>query len=133
MSQDGSPEPLHPRSPDPLAPASGKKSGSDLPARLATAAILVPLVIWVIVLGGLPFLAVVILFILLGQREFYRLIEEKGGHAFVSFGMAAGAALPIVSYLGNEYHATLIMNATLLAVMVGSVGRAEIERIREME
>jgi phosphatidate cytidylyltransferase len=68
----------------------------------------------------------VIVFILLGQREFYRLIEEKGAHAFVPYGMAAGAALPIVAYLGNEYHATLILNATLLAVMVRSVGRAEI-------
>jgi phosphatidate cytidylyltransferase len=125
MSQHVPPEPLHPRSPDPVAPAQEKR-GSDLPARLLTAAILVPLVVYVIVLGGLVYLAVVIAFVLLGQREFYRLIEEKGGHAFVSFGMAAGAALPVVAYLGNEYHVTLVLNATLLAVMVRSVGRAEI-------
>ncbi len=125
MSPDSPPEPLHPRAPNPLAPAP-KKRGSDLPTRLLTAAILVPLVGYVIVLGGLVYLGVVIVFVLLGQREFYRLIEEKGGHAFVSFGMAAGAALPVVAYIGNEYHATLILNATLLAVMVRSVGRAEI-------
>ncbi len=125
MSPDSPPEPLHPHAPDPLAPAP-KKQGSDLPTRLLTAAILVPLVGYVIVLGGLVYLGVVIVFVLLGQREFYRLIEEKGGHAFVSFGMAAGAALPVVAYIGNEYHATLILNATLLAVMVRSVGRAEI-------
>ena len=125
MSPDSPPEPSHPRAPDPLAPAP-KKQGSDLPTRLLTAAILVPLVSYVIVLGGLVYLGVVIVFVLLGQREFYLLIEEKGGHAFVSFGMAAGAALPVVAYIGNEYHATLILNATLLAVMVRSVGRAEI-------
>ncbi|MBW2269593.1 MAG: CDP-archaeol synthase [Deltaproteobacteria bacterium] len=125
MSQDSPPEPLHPRRPDPVAPAP-KKQGSDLPARLLTAAILMPLVLYVTVLGGLAYLGVVIVFVLLGQREFYRLIEDKGGHAFVAFGMAAGAALPVVAYLGNEYHAMLVMNATLLAVMVRSVGRAEI-------
>ncbi len=125
MNQDSPPEPLHPRSPDPVVSAP-KKRGSDLSARLLTAAILVPLVGYVIVLGGLVYLGVVIAFVLLGQREFYRLIEEKGGHPFVPFGMAAGAALPVVAYIGNEYHATLILNATLLAVMVRSVGRAEI-------
>lgn len=85
-----------------------------------------PTVIWVIVQGGLLYLAVVIVFILLGQREFYRLIEDKGAHPLFSFGMAAGAALPIVAWLGNEYQATLIMTATLLAVMVRQVGKAQI-------
>lgn len=125
MSQ-GTPEPVHPRAPDPIAPEPAKKQGSDLPARLLTAGVLVPLVIYVITLGGLVYLGLVIAFVLLGQREFYRLLEEKGAHAFVPYGMAAGAALPVVAYIGNEYHATLILNATLLAVMVRSVGRAEI-------
>jgi phosphatidate cytidylyltransferase len=93
---------------------------------MLTAAILVPAVIYIITLGGLVYLGTVMLFVFLGQREFYRLIEDKGAHPIVSYGLAAGAALPVVAFLGNEYHATLILTATLLAVMVRSVGRAQI-------
>ncbi|MGI9590862.1 MAG: phosphatidate cytidylyltransferase [Myxococcota bacterium] len=93
---------------------------------MLTAAVLVPTVIYVIVLGGLPFLAVVVLFTVLGLREFYGLLEDKGAHPIISYGLAAGAALPVVAYIGTEYHATLILTAAMIAVMVRSVGRAQI-------
>jgi len=93
---------------------------------LLTAAVLVPLVLYAIVLGGLFYLGVVIVIVLLGQRELYRLIEDKGAQPLVSYGLAAGAALPVVAYLGNEYHVTLILVATLLAVMVRQLGKAQI-------
>jgi phosphatidate cytidylyltransferase len=88
--------------------------------------VLIPLVLYAIVLGGLVYLGVVIVIVLLGQRELYRLIEDKGAHPLVSYGMAAGAALPVVAYIGNEYHVTLILTATLLAVMVRQLGKAQI-------
>jgi phosphatidate cytidylyltransferase len=100
--------------------------GGDLPKRLMTAAVLVPTVIYVIARGGLVYLAVVIAFILLGMREFYRLIEEKGAQPLATFGLAAGAALPVVAFLGNEYHVTLILTATLLVVMIRQLGKAQI-------
>ena len=87
---------------------------------------LVPLVLYAIVLGGLVYLGVVIVIVLLGQRELYRLIEDKGAHPLVSYGLAAGGALPVVAYIGNEYHVTLILTATLLAVMVRQLGKAQI-------
>jgi len=117
--------PLHPRPPTPVEPPR-RRQGSDLPARLATAAILVPAVIWLVVVGGLPYLTTVIVFVVLGQREFYRLIEEKGAHPLVSYGLIGGAALPLVAYVGSEYHATVLMTATLLAVMIRQVGKAQI-------
>jgi phosphatidate cytidylyltransferase len=124
----GSPDagPVHPRPPTPVAPRREKEPGSDLPARLLTAAVLVPTVLYVIVQGGLWTLGTVMVVILLGQREFYRLIEDKGAHPLVGFGLAAGAALPVVAYLGNEYHATVLMTATLLAVMIAQLTKAEI-------
>jgi phosphatidate cytidylyltransferase len=121
---EAGPEPIHPRPPSPAPERRGKRS--DLPARLASAAVLVPTVIYVVVLGGLPYLGVVIALILLGQREIYGLIEDKGAHPLVGFGLAAGAALPVVMYLGTEAHATLLMTATLLAVMVLQLGKAQI-------
>lgn len=121
-SADGT---IHPRPATPLAPTP-KKKGSDLSARLLTAAVLIPAAIYVIVAGGLPYLGFITLFILLGMREFYRLIEEKGALPLVSWGLAAGAALPVVAYIGNEYHVTLILTATLLGVMIRQLGKAQI-------
>ncbi len=124
--QAAAPEPLHPRPPTPLPPEPEKKSRSDLPARLVTAAILVPFVIYMIYRGGLWYLGTVIAIILLGKREFYRLIEDKGAQPLVSWGLAAGAALPVVAYLGNEYHATMLMTFALLGVMVAQLRKAQI-------
>jgi len=121
-------EPVHPRPPTAAESSPSKaKPGGDLTARLLTASILIPLCLYAIYLGGLVYLAVVIGFILLGMREFYALIEEKGAHPLVRWGYAAGAALPVVAYVGNEYHATLLMTAVLLGVMVNQLRRPRIE------
>ena len=66
------------------------------------------------------------LIVLLGQREFYRLIEDKGAHPLVGFGLSAGAALTVVQYVGTDYQANLLMTATLLAGMVFQLGKNEI-------
>ena len=98
----------------------------ELQARLLTASILVPGVLYAIYLGGLWVLGMVIVVTLLAQWEFYGLIEDKGVHPLKGFGLAAGAALPVVAYLGNEYHATVLMTMTLLIVMLAQLGRRRI-------
>jgi phosphatidate cytidylyltransferase len=121
-------EPLHPRPPTPAPeprPAE-KPKGGDLPRRLITAAVLVPLVLYIIALGGIPYLVTVIGFIVLGQREFYHLIAQKGAQPLVGTGLAAGAALPVVAYLGSEYHATLVMTAAMLGLMLAQLRKAQI-------
>ncbi|HXV36373.1 MAG TPA: CDP-archaeol synthase, partial [Myxococcota bacterium] len=72
------------------------------------------------------YLAVVVLFVLQGQREFYRLIEDKGAQPLATFGMVAAVALCLVQYIGTEYHANLLMTATLLFVLVAQLGKAQI-------
>lgn len=124
MSEPASTSP-DPGSPPPPKACAGFWRG-DLPARLLTASVLVPGVLYVIYLGGLWVLGAVVVLTLLGQREFYRLIEGKGAHPLIGFGLAAGAALPVVAYLGNEYHATVLMTMTLLAVMLAQLGRKRI-------
>ena len=116
---------IHPRPPTPAPPPKATGS-SNLALRLITAALLVPPVVYTIWVGGLLYLAVIIVIVLLGLREFYGLIEDKGAQPLVGFGYAAGAAIPVVAYVGNEYHATILMTATLLAVMVAQVGKAQI-------
>ncbi len=116
---------VHPKPPTPLPPANPRRV-SNLTLRLITALFVIPPVIYTIMSGGLLYLLVVTGITLLGLREFYGLIEEKGAHPLKGFGLAAGAALPIVAWFGNEYHATVLMTAVLLAVMVAQVGKAQI-------
>ena len=123
---DAKGEPLHPQPATPLPEASEGKGRSETLTRFLTAAVLVPTVLWVIVQGGLIYLGVVIGFVVLGQREFYHLIEEKGARPLWSLGLGAGAALPVIAYVGNEYHATLLMTAVLLALMVAQLRKRNI-------
>ena len=118
-------DPVHPLPPTP-AGAGEKRKRSELGARLLTASILVPLLLYLIALGGLYVLVTVVVIVLLAQREFYGLIEDKGAHPIVGFGLAAGAALPVIAYIGNEYHTTLLMTVTLLALMIAQLGRRQI-------
>ena len=99
---------------------------SDLPARLVTAAVLVPVACYVVTVGGLWLLGTIMTLVLLGQREFYRMIEDKGAHPLASFGMVAAMALCLVQYVGTDYQANLLMTATLLVVLVAQLGKAEI-------
>jgi phosphatidate cytidylyltransferase len=99
---------------------------NDLPGRLLTAAFLVPVASYVVIEGGLWLLGAIMVLVLVGQREFYRLIEDKGAHPLVGFGLAAAMLLCIVQYRGNEYLANLLMTATLLVVLVAQLGKAKI-------
>ena len=117
-------EPLDPK--QSTVEAGDKKPLSETLLRFLTAGWLVPVVVYAIVQGGLIFLAVVTGILLLGLREFYLLIEEKGARPLWGLGLAAGGALPTVAYLGTEYHATLLMTASLLALMVAQLRKNDI-------
>ena len=124
----GPPAPSQPVRPRPPTESVRKPSRpeNDLPARLLTAAILVPVASYVVTVGGLWLLGAVMALVLLGQREFYRLIEDKGAHPLAAFGMTAAMALCLVQYVGTDYQANLLMTATLLAVLVAQLGKAKI-------
>jgi len=106
--------------------ATGRTGPSEIALRLLTAAILIPAVLYCVYAGGLWVVGAVMALVLLGMRELYGLLEAKGARPHKTFGLAAGAALPVIAYFGNEYHATLVMTAALLAVMVAEVGKEEI-------
>jgi len=124
------PEPFHPRPADPV-PERPPRRLSELSRRLITAAVLVPIVLWVISIGGLVYLLTVMAFVALGQREFYRLIEDKGANPLATMGQAFGAAICVVSFVGNEYHATILLTASLLGLMFAQLRKAEIRESLE--
>ncbi|MBW2273107.1 MAG: CDP-archaeol synthase [Deltaproteobacteria bacterium] len=120
-------EPFHPKPATAVPERPEKKGLSELSRRLLTAAVLVPAVIYIIIFGGLVYLATVALFTLIGQREFYGMIEDKGAHPLVGVGLGFGLAVTVVAYVGNEYHATLLLTASLLVLMVAQLRKARIE------
>lgn len=121
----GAPEPHHPRPATPV-PESKKSKSSELALRLVSSAILIPMVLYVIHIGGLVYLGVVIAFILIAQREFYGLIEGKGANPLVGLGLCFGLAVSLIAYFGSEYHTTLLMTASLLVFMIAQLGKKDI-------
>ncbi len=111
-----------------LDPEAAKRDArrKDLVTRLATAAVLIPFVLWAIAQGGLIYLAIVIAIGLLAQHEFYGLIVDKGARPIARVGLAFGTAVILLAYFGTEYQAMLLMTATLLALMVAQLGKNEI-------
>lgn len=103
-----------------------ERKQSDLLLRLGTAAVLIPLVLWVIALGGWPYMLIVLTFGLIAQFEFYNMIESKGAKPLRLWGIGFGAAVMSVAYLGSEYSATLLMTASLLVMMVAQLRKAQI-------
>lgn len=118
-------EPLHPQPATPIEPRAKKQNG-DLRARLLTAVVLIPTVLYIITLGGLPYLVTIVAIVVLGQHEIYELLRDKGAHPSVTFGLIAGAALPVVAFVGNASHVTAILTATLLVAMVLELRRQRI-------
>ena len=119
-------EPIHPKPSTRVEQPRARKTPSNLQLRLLTAAVLIPAVIYVIFKGGYWVLATVVIATVVGLSEFYQLIEAKGAQPLRRFGIIAGASLPVVAFVGSEYHATILMSAVLLGVMVAQLGKARI-------
>ena len=119
-------EPIHPRPATPIQERRPRWTVSNLQLRLLTAAVLIPVILYVIFRGGYWVLATVEIITVVGLSEFYQLIEAKGAHPLRGFGIIAGTSLPVVAFLGSEYHVTILMSAVLLGVMVAQLGKARI-------
>ncbi len=119
-------EPIHPLPPTPEG-APRRKPG-NLALRLVTAALLIPPLIYVILEGGLWVLGTIVVVTLIGVNEFYHLIEAKGAEPLRGVGTLAAVALPVVSYLGSDYAATVLMSFLLLGLMVAQLGKAQISQ-----
>jgi len=120
-------EAIHPRPSTPLPNKAPRRPMGDLASRLLTASVLIPLVLYIVIIGGYAYLATVLVFGLLAQREFYQLIEGKGARPLTAAGLGFGAAVIGVAWLSSEYHAMLLMTASLLVLMVAQLRKARIQ------
>jgi phosphatidate cytidylyltransferase len=118
--------PIHPLPPTPTPAGAPRRRAGELALRLLTATLLIPPLIYIIFEGGLWVLGTIVVITLLGINEFYQLIEAKGAEPLRGVGMLAAVALPVITYLGSDYAATVLMSFLLLGVMVAQLGKAQI-------
>ncbi len=117
---------VHPRPPTRRAEEPQGWQPSNLVLRCLTAVLLVPPVLWVCWVGGLPYVLGVVLFSVLGINEFYGFISAKGGRPNRWLGAIAVALLPLIVYYGDPFLATNFLTAVLLTVMVLQLAKREI-------
>ncbi len=118
-------EPIRPRPPSPSIQVE-RRQPSNLTLRLVTAGLLIPPVLYAIYAGGLWVLGVVLLGTMIGLREFYQLIEQKGAQPIRGFGYASGVTLPVLAYVGAQEQALVIFTVVLLATMVVQLTKSQI-------
>ncbi len=118
---------VHPKPPTPLEPERRRWRPSNLTLRLTTATFLIPPLIWMCYLGGVPFVATIALINAVAINEFYNFISAKGATPHRVLGTAAAVALPWVAYIGDTFYATSLLTAVLLGSMILQLTRAEIQ------
>lgn len=92
--------------------------------RLAVILLGVPCLFVICLRGGIFFLLLVNLIILLGLREFYELLAAKGYRPYKVLGVACGLALSCYVYFGGAA-ISLLMTAILLSIMVHELFRRD--------
>jgi phosphatidate cytidylyltransferase len=99
---------------------------ADILPRVAVALVGIPCLYVITHRGGIFFLLLVDVIILLGLTEFFRLMEAKGYRPSRLLGYAAALAVSVHAYLGGPA-LTLVVTLILLAIMVRELMRPQVD------
>ena len=91
---------------------------SNLTQRVLTAVVGVPLLYFILYLGGIPFLILILLVILFGNIELFKLLEAKGIQSERELGIAFSLALGIAAYFGYFYFAVVFSFAVIIIFLL---------------
>ncbi|MGH7799620.1 MAG: phosphatidate cytidylyltransferase [Thermodesulfobacteriota bacterium] len=91
---------------------------SNLTKRVLTAVVGVPLLYFIFYLGGIPFLILILLVILFGNIELFKLLEAKGIQSERELGIAFSLALGIAAYFGYFYFAVVFSFAVIITFLL---------------
>jgi phosphatidate cytidylyltransferase len=105
------------------APVIKKKS--SLPGRLLAAAVFLPCFFIIAHRGGIFYLILIDLIIILGLFEFYRMMEAKGLRPYKWIGLLSGGALPWYLFFRQGVYANVLLTLTFLAVMIAELVRKD--------
>lgn len=70
--------------------------------RIISGIIGIGLAILLVGLGGIPFLATIVLLMIIGLMEFYQLVKKKGVKPFQGIGMITGLIIILLAYFNNS-------------------------------
>jgi phosphatidate cytidylyltransferase len=91
---------------------------SNLTQRLLTAIVALPFVIYLLILGGIPFTLLVATAALVGLYEFYAMMEARGFKPMKTTGYVLGVAFVMVAHFGDEYFLAITVTFSALIPMV---------------
>ena len=95
---------------------------------MLSAVLFVPLLVFLAFRGGVWFAALVTIEVLLGLREFYRMMMIRGMRPSPRLGIVLGLALCVLSFAGTSSGTNLLFTAGLLIVFCAELLRSEGER-----
>jgi len=109
----------------PRPTAIGRFLAAGILPRIAVIVVGVPCLYLITRRGGVFFLGLVLLVILLGLREFYALMRSKGYRPFEPLGQAAAAAIAVYAW-HQGIAVPLVLTSALLVIMVRELFRGEL-------
>lgn len=100
-------------------------SGGSLRLRLIASAIFLPCLYIIVRRGGVYFLALIDILILVGLWEFYKMMEAKGLRPYKSIGILSGLALSWYIYFQQGIYANFFLSIVFVAVTTLELIRRE--------
>jgi len=97
----------------------------SLARRLLAAAVFLPCFMVIAHRGGIYYLILVDMIIILGLFEFYKMMEAKGLRPYKWIGLLSGAALPWYLFFRQGIYANVLLTLTFLAVMIAELVRRD--------
>jgi phosphatidate cytidylyltransferase len=99
---------------------------SNLTLRLLTAIVLVPGLVYLILLGGIPFTVLVAAAVAVGLYEFNMMMEARGFKPVKTVSYILGVLLVGVAYFSNEYYLTVLVTFSALIIMVVQLSKRDV-------
>jgi phosphatidate cytidylyltransferase len=97
----------------------------SLAKRLLAAAVFLPCFFIIARRGGIYYLILVDMIIILGLFEFYKMMESKGLRPYKWIGVLSGGALPWYLFFRQGIYANVLLTLTFIAVMIAELVRRD--------
>ncbi len=99
----------------------------DLKQRVMTAIVALPIALILLILGGVWFSLLILFLVLVGQSEFYRIVEIKGVTPMKITGYTLATFLVVVAHFSNEYYLNLFLTMAILFIFIMQLYRRDVK------
>lgn len=102
---------------------------SNLAKRLLSAAVVVPILLYLFWRGGWLFVVLIELAILLGMNEYYRMVETRGLSPKKLVGIAAALLIGLIALTGRVDYMALFLSLVVLVVMIDQLASRDLSAV----